>query len=54
MDVKLCNRVLQFKMPDSKAGIRTCPKPPKFCPDLFLTNHRKVVLKCFDMINIDI
>ena len=53
MDVKLCKMVSKFKMSDSKAGPRACPKPPKFCPYFSLTTE-VLVLIFFDMIIIDI
>ena len=49
-DVKLCNRVSEFKLSDSKAAPQACPKPPKFYPDYFSLTTERIVLKFFDMI----
>ena len=47
-DVKFCNRVSKFKMSDSKAGLRACPKSPKFCPDYFsLTSTTEGIILSF-------
>ena len=47
MDVKLCNRVSKFKMLDSKAGPRVCPKLPTFYPDYFSLTVEGIVLIFF-------
>ena len=47
MEVKLCNRVSNFKISDSKAGPQTCPKPPKFCPDYSSLTTEGIVLIFF-------
>ena len=55
MNVKFCNRVLTFKMSDTKAGPRACQNPPTYCPDYFsLTTEGFVLIFFSDMIIIDI
>ena len=44
MDVKLCKGVSKFRMSDSKAGQRACPKPQKFCLDYFSLTTDGIVL----------
>ena len=50
MDVKLCNRVSKFKMLDSKAGPRVCPKLPTFCSDYFSLTVEGIILIFFFLI----
>ena len=47
MDVKLCNRVLKFKMSDSKAGPGACLKTAKLFPDYFSLSTEGIVLNFF-------
>ena len=49
MDVKLCNKVLKFKMSDSKAA--PWPKQSKFCPAKISETTRQIVLKFGDRVD---
>ena len=53
MDAQLCNRVLKFKTPDSKAGPRACSKQPKFVRLRSVTTQQ-IVLKFGDVEDIDV
>ena len=52
MDVKLCNKVLKFKMSDSKAG--PWPKQPKICSAQILVTTGGIVLKFGDILDMDV
>ena len=52
MDVKLCRSDSKFKI-STKAGPQACPKSLKFCLYYISLPTEGIVLKFFDMINIE-
>ena len=53
MDIKLCKRVSKFKMADSESPVRGIPKSILIL-EKFIVFFGRIVLKCLDMIDMDI